>query len=355
MKLKHFENKTHQKTYKFLFQILMVSLAAFVGGLSFKNFFEAADIIPTGFSGLSMIICNALGSIGVNIPTAVVYLTINVLLFLFAFKIFGWRFLVLSAFGIGFYTLAMQFGYIHAIASAPEIDRLLYAVVGAMVGGLSVGVAMKFGGTTGGSDIAGVIINRYFPKIKTGYCLLMINVIVLALSIISTGTITTGLYALVVAVINSMATNLVLDGSKRAVAYYIICNKEEEIANAILDKYHRGVTRLEARGMFSNKEKAMLLCVVPQAQTGELKSIVKKIDENAFLFSAPVTETMGDGNFLKEHSIFKNKIRKSKINLKNTIKYSRHKNIKSLKLKRKQKRFKLIDLKIVKTSENTGE
>lgn len=345
MKLKNAENKHKQKLYKFLIQIAMVSLASFVGGLAFKNFFESADIIPTGFSGLSMIIADALASIGLNIPTAVIYLIINVFLFLFAFKIFGWRFLVLSAFGILSYTLAMQFGAIQAITNSSEIDRLLYAVVGAMVGGLSVGVAMKFGGTTGGSDIAGVIINRYFPKIKTGYCLLMINFIVIALSVITSG-LQTGLYAVVVAVVNSLATNLVLDGSKRVVAYYIICDKDEEIAYAILDKYHRGVTRLEAVGMFSKKGKSMLLCVVPHSQTSEFKSLVNHIDSNAFMFSAPVTETLGEGNFLKEYSIFKNKVAKSTKNLKNNVKYLRHKNIKKLKIKRKNKQFKIIQEKV---------
>ena len=77
MKLKYFENKAHQKTHKFLIQIFMVSVASFVGGLAFKNFFESVDIIPTGMSGLSMIIRNALASAGVNLPTAVIYLVIN--------------------------------------------------------------------------------------------------------------------------------------------------------------------------------------------------------------------------------------------------------------------------------------
>lgn len=345
MKLKFAENKHKQKLNKFLLQIVMVSLAAMVSGVAFKNFFEGAGIIPTGLSGLSLIIHNAFASIGAFIPTAAIYLTFNVFLFLFAFKIFGWRFLVLSAFGIAFYTLAMQFGAIPAIINAPEVDRLLYAVVGAMISGLAIGIAMKFGGTTGGSEIAGVIINRYFPKIKTGNCLLIINVFVLILSVISTGTITTGLYALVVAVVNSLATNLALDGSKRVVAYYIICDKDEEISYAILDKYHRGVTRLSGVGMFSKKEKSILLCVIPQSQTSELKSLVSKIDENAFLFSAPVTETMGDGNFLKEYSLFKNKISKAEINLKNNEKYLRVENIKKLKLKRRQKRFRLKENK----------
>lgn len=338
MLLKNAENRLEQKTGKFLIQIGVVSLAALVGGMSFKNFFEPAGIIPTGLSGLSMIICNGLSKVGVNLPVAVIYLIINFIIFLFAFKLFGWKFLLLSAFGIGFYTLGMQFGTIPAIANAHD-DRLLYAIVGALVGGLTVGVAMKFGGTTGGSDIVGIIINRYFPKIKTGYCILIINVIVLTLSIITAG-LQTGFYALVVAILNSLSTNLVLDGSKRVVAHYIICDNDEQIAEALLRRYHRGITRLNAEGMFSKKEKAILLCLLPNEQSSEMKKIVSSIDKDCFIFSAAVTETIGEGDFMKEASIFKNKVKRSKVLLKNNKKYLRHEHIKNLKLKRKQKRFK---------------
>ncbi len=339
MKLKHAENKLEQKVGKFIIQIVVVSLAALVGGMSFKNFFESTGIIPTGLSGLSMIIGNGLGKIGLSLPTAVIYLIINALLFLFASKLFGWKFLVLSAFGIAFYTLGMQFGAIPDIVNANN-DKLLYAIVGALIGGLSVGVAMKFGGTTGGSDIVGVIINRYFPKIKTGYCLLIINVIVLTLSIITAG-LQTGFYALIVAILNAVSTNLVLDGSKRVVAHYIICDHDEKIAEALLKRYHRGITKLNAEGMFSKKEKSVLLCLLPNEQSSEMKKIVSSIDENCFVFSAPVTETIGEGDFMKEASIFKNKVKKSNPYLKSTNIYSRHEKIKHLKLKRKQKKFYL--------------
>ena len=343
MLLKNAENKQKQKLGKFILQIFMVSIAALVGGLTFKSFFEPAGIIPTGLSGLALIIRNALASAGLNIPTAVIYLIFNLLLFLFAFKIFGWKFLVLSAFGIGFYTLGMQFGAIPPIVNSPEIDRLLYSIVGAILGGLSVGVAMKFGGTTGGSDIAGIIINRYFPKIKTGYCLLMINAVVLTLSIITAG-LQTGLYALIVAVINSLATNLVLDGSKRVIAHYIICDKDEEIAQALLERYHRGVTRLDGMGMFSKKNKAVLLCLLPNQFSTEMKRIVSSIDENSFVFSSVVTETLGSGEFMKESSIFKNKVRIAQPCLKSTKVVARANHIKKLKLKKKQKRFRLVKI-----------
>lgn len=339
MKLKTLENKQKKELKKLILQILVVGVVALIGGASFKNFFEPAGIIPTGLSGLSLIIRTGFLHIGLNIPTSVIYLVINLILIAFAFKIMGWRFLLLTAVGMGCYTLGMQFLMIPQIYNNAS-DILLYAVVGSMISGLTVGVAMKFGGSTGGSDIMGIIINRYFPKIKTGYCLLMINAVVLTLSIV-VGGLQTGLYALIVAVVNAITTNLVLDGSKRVVAFYIICDKDEEISEAILQKYNRGVTRLEAVGMFSKKNKSILLCLVPNDNAREMKKLVSTIDEEAFVFSAPVTETVGDGNFMKEMSVFKNKVRKAKICLKSKSKFTRHLDIKKLKLKKKEKKFRL--------------
>lgn len=344
MKLKTLENKQKKDIKKLLLQIFVVATVALIGGMAFRNFFEESGIIPTGLSGFAMVICKLLAMIGLNIPTAVVYLIMNLILLAFAFRIMGWRFLLLTGVGIGFYTLAMQFLAIPALIEAASADKLLSCFVGASVTGLTIGVAIKFGGSTGGSDIMAVIINRYFPKIKTGYCLLIINAIVLTLSVI-VGGLSTGLYALVVSVVNSVATNMVLDGSKRVMSFYIICDKDEEVADAILQRFHRGVTRLEAVGMFSKKNKAVLLCLVPNENAREMKKIVHSVDEEAFVFSAPVTETMGDGNFMKEMSQFKNKVRKAERNLKNHVKYSRHANIKALKMKKKQKRFFISEKK----------
>jgi len=347
MKLKILENRQKKDIKKLLLQIFIIAAASLVGGAAFKNFFAGSDfqgtgkIIPTGLSGLSEIIRMGFLSIGVNIPTAVIYISINAILFIFALRIMGWRFLLLTGIGMSFYTIGMQFVEIPALINAVSSDKLLACVVGSAISGLMVGVAMKFGGSTGGSDIVGIIINRYFPRIKTGYCVLMMNVVVLVLSVI-VGGFQTGIYALVVAVVNALATNLVLDGSKRVVAFYIICDKDEEIAEAILQKYHRGVTRLDAVGMFSKKNKAVLLCLVPNDNSREMKKLVNSIDEEAFVFSAPVTETMGDGNFMKEMSVFKNKVRKAKILIKNQEKCKRHKIKKTLKLIRKKKHLRFI-------------
>ena len=333
---------------KLALQILCVAFAGVLGGVTFKTFFESTGIIPTGLSGFSLIIHNLFLRGDINIPTSIIYLVINIVIFAFALKVFGWKFLLLSGVGIGFYTLGMQFGAIPGIANLPvdEIDRLLYCIVGGMLFGFSVGLSLRFGGSTGGSDIAGALTNKYFPKIKTGYCLLFINAVVLILGVVTTGEIVIGLYALVTTVLSSMATNLVLDDSKRVVAFYIICDKDEEIAQAILEKFHRGVTRMEAEGMFSKKKKTMLLSLIPKLQAHEIKRLVNEIDENAFVYSSAVTETLGDGDFMKEVSIFKNKVNKAKSKIKNMDKLTLNSAVVKEKIFKKRRKYRAIQNEI---------
>lgn len=320
---------------RFAWQVFMVALGGIIGGFSFKSFFEPASIIPTGLSGLAQIIHNLLLQAGVNVATSIIYLVINIIIFLFALKLFGWRFIVLTLVGLGTYTLAMQFFEIPAITSQAD-DVLLFAIIGGFLYGAGVGVAYRYGGSTGGSDVLAVIINKYFPKIKRGVCILFINIVVIALTVITSG-LSTGLYAIIVAVIASWATDFILDKIKKVRAFYIICDDAETISQALLNEYHRGVTRIEGEGMFSKKKKTILLSLIPDVQTEELRAIVEKIEPNAFVFSNIVSETYGDGSFLKEQSIFKNKIRKSPSLLKTEQKFDRKANVRKEKILKKAK------------------
>ena len=285
--------KTKKKILKFTFSAVVVALAGALAGIAFKNFFEPLNLVPTGMSGLSLLIstwCNG------ALPTSIIYLIFNIILLAFAFKIFGWKFIALTGVGLGCYTLGMQFGYIPPLANAliESKDLLLCTIVGAVFIGLCLGVALRFGGSTGGSDILGNIINRHFPKIKVGTCTLAFNVLVLSLNIVTNG-LQMSFYSLIEAVLCAIAMDMVLDKSKKIVAFHIICDKPKAIAEAIFKTYHRGVTEIEAKGMYTGNKKSTLICLVPYDQSYKLKEFVLGIDETAFVFSTPVTETIGEG------------------------------------------------------------
>lgn len=292
-------NINQKQIWKFVIKIVLISIVGFVGGATFTSFFDKLEpsIIPTGLSGFAKLINTWIGG---AISTSIIYLILNVIIFAFALKFFGWKFLLLSGFGLGAYVLGMEFGFIpEIINSVKDVGgyHLLLCVVGSIISGFVVGITIRLGGSTGGSDVLGKLLNRAFPKVKTGHCILFINIIVLTLSII-TGGLQTGLYALVNAIIGSLVTNMVLDSSKKIIAYYIICDKPKEIADAILTHYDRGVTRIDGTGMFTGNDKAILLCLVPYDQSYKMREFVLAIDENAFVFSSPVTQTIGENNLM---------------------------------------------------------
>ena len=331
------KSKAKSDFLKFLMQLFMVIFSGAISGIVFRTFFQPNKIVPTGFSGLSVIIHNLLMPV-IDIPTSIIYLIFNILIFAFAFKVFGPKFIILSLFGVASYTVAMHFGYFPNLASSSS-ETLLFVIIGGVLSGASVGIAMKFGGSTGGSDVAGLILNKYFPKIKTGFVILIINAIVLILSIIFNG-IQTALYTIILIVLSAMATNLVLDNSKRIVSFYIICDNDQEIADAIMKTFHRGVTKIDAVGASLNKKKKIILCLVPFQQAADMKKLINKIDENAFVYSTPVDETMGEKNFAKIFSINKNRIRKAKPIIKKLRKkVVRHENMKKLKYPKRKTRF----------------
>ncbi len=309
------------KKFRTAVEIFAVIIGSFIAGLAFPTFFLPAQIIPSGLSGIALLIAEGLGSADF---TSIIYLILNLILFLFALKLFGWKFIMLTLIGLGAYTLAMEFFAVPGISNPvdqPQHFQLLYSIIGGGLAGVGQGIAFRMGGSTGGSDIAAKIINKFFPKIKTGVGVLIINFIVITTTVIVKGW-QTALYAIIVAVISTITCDMVLDGAKTVKAFYIICDKDQEIADKILKAFHRGVTVIPAQGKFSGKEKKMLLCLIANYQEREMKEIVKETDKNAFVFSTTVTETLGDGYFMKEASIHKNKMRSAELNLKSGFKYN---------------------------------
>ena len=281
----------------FILSAFLIAAIGFGGGATFRSFFEELNIVPTGISGFSMLVSHWLEGLGISLPTSVIYLILCGVICAVSFKFFGWKFVTLSGIGLGAFTLGMQFCNIPQIAQSVNNDMLLLCIVGSIILGLVVGSTIKLGGSTGGSDIMGKMLSHAFPKIKTGSFMLIINVFVILLSVLTFG-LQTGLYALLNAIISALVTNMVLDSSNKVVAYHIICSKPEEISKAIFSQYHRGVTRLDGTGMFTGNEKAVLLCLLPYEQSFKLREFVLAIDAKAFVYSTPVTQTIGENNFM---------------------------------------------------------
>ena len=274
-----------------------IIIGTFIMGFAFNVFQAPNHITPTGFSGIATIISYLLGRAGVNITPSPIYLGLNVILFVFAYKALGKEFCIYSTTGILGYALSMQLlSYVHINVGN---DLLLCCIYGGCIMGLGTGLVIRFGGSTGGADMSAVILRKIWPNLSTGTLIIVIDGMIIGVSAIVFG-LNLGMYALVSCILMGTICDMVANGQKVVSAYYIITNKKEELAKELLDRVHRGVSSIQVTGMYSHQTHDMLFVVVRRSEVITLKHVIHEVDANAFMIGVNVREAIGLG-FDKMH------------------------------------------------------
>lgn len=274
---------------EFLYETFLLIMGCLLMALSFVLFFDPHSIAPGGLTGLAVII-NYL----FNIPLWFVNLIFNVPLFILAYKVLTKRECLKTLSGIVFFTLALNlfenFGNFQITK-----DVLLSTLTGGVILGLGLGVIFNINGTTGGTDLIGLILNRWLPSISVPKLMGVADFIVVMSSIFATGKIEIGLYSALGLYVAVVVSDMVVQGFYSAKSFTIISNSPDEISNAILEKMNRGVTILSAKGGYTKEEKDALLVVVGKREVSTLRKIVKSVDHNAFVVITDVHEALGEG------------------------------------------------------------
>lgn len=275
---------------KYIINIFFILCGTFVMGSAYNIFYAPSNIILGGFGGISTIISYLFSQIGINISISIIYLILNAILYIFAVKILGKNFAIYALTGILSYSLFLE------ICKFPSIsnDLLLCSIYGAVLSGLGLGLIIRVGGSTGGGDMLGCIINYKKPNISVGWVTIFINTFVVIISLFIYG-LNLSLYAVIAIFISGKTSDLIIEGPKSVKAFYIISANPDELSKNIMNSIHRGVTSFEAYGKYSGKHIQVIMCLVSGQQISKLKQIVYDTDPNAFLFAVSVKEAMGKG------------------------------------------------------------
>lgn len=273
----------------FLYETFLLILGCFLLAISFVLFFDPHSIAPGGLTGLAIII-NYLFSI----PLWLVNLFFNIPLFIIAYRVLTKIECLKTLLGIVFFTLSLRLCENFASLQITN-DILLSTLTGGVVLGLGLGIIFKINGTTGGTDLIGLILNRWIPSISIPKLMGVADFIVVVSSILATGKIEIGLYSALGLYIAVVVSDMVIQGIYSAKSFTIISNSPEEISNAILEKMSRGVTILSAKGGYTKEDKDALLVVVGKREVSTLRKIVKTVDPNAFVVITDVHEALGEG------------------------------------------------------------
>lgn len=268
-----------------------ISLGTLLMAVGLVFFLEPNTIAPGGVTGLAIIIKQSIG-----IPIDVTNIVINTPLFIAGLLILGKMFGVKTAYGT--ITLSLFLRLIYMIVGENNIftdDLLLAAIYGGVLLGVGIGLVFRAGGTTGGTDLAGAILNKYFPSISTAKIMTFLDFLIVIFAGVVSMKIETSLYSIVSLYIIVKLADFMVEGLGYAKAFFIISNKTEEISQEIIAQLGRGGTILKAKGMYTGDEKNVILCIVSRNQVVKLKNIVYDIDNQAFIMVTTIHEVLGEG------------------------------------------------------------
>ncbi len=263
----------------------MIVLGTFLAAISFPLFFLPYDIAPGGISGISTVLSSVL-----PLSVGLLSFVLNVPLFLLGWRTVGWRFAVRSFIAMTLMSLFIDLVPVCDISGSV----MLATVFGGVLLGVGLGLVVRAGATTGGTDMAAKMIHNRVAFLTIATILFMIDGLVVAVAALAFG-IEAALWALIALFVSTQAMDMVIKGFNTAMQFMIISRNSEGIVRRIHEDLERGCTRLMAEGTYSGKPVGTLLCVVSRTEVPRLKKIVSEIDPDAFVTVCNVHEALGEG------------------------------------------------------------
>ena len=273
--------------------IIIEAIGLIIGCLSLSiginMFLTPHTIAPGGLSGLSVVVSKLTG---LSVSTVMIIMCIP--LVICSVKILGKKDSIKTLIGTVTLSLMIKLTSSLSTISATE-DPLLAAISGAIFLGAGIGIVFSVDGSTGGTDLIALMINRIFPSIPLSKCLTFIDGMVVLSAGIANRNIETGLYSAIALFVVIKMVDVIISGVDHSKAFMIITDEEEKLREAIFNDIKRGVTVLDARGGYTNRDKNILLVVVQKKQEVHLKKLIKRVDSKAFIIVSDVNEVLGEG------------------------------------------------------------
>jgi len=285
------------KQISFKRRYLMITWGIFLMVAGFYYFIIPANLVIGGVSGVGLLLGELL-----DVSISFVVLILNIIL-LFV----GWAFLGFKSFYRSIYgSLLFPFILFLFEQLSPTFefldDFVLVVAFGGLFLGLGFGYVIKYGGTSGGTDIPIKILNKRL-KLPLSISMYSIDGIIIASGVLAfyqTSGVTPGLYAIMTMVVGGKVADWVVLGSNTTKAVHIITDEADKIKDAIYERVYRGVSLVPMKGGYSNIKKQMLITIITKDEYYTVRSIVAEVDPQAFVYASPASEIHGDFSYRTE-------------------------------------------------------
>lgn len=270
----------------------MIILGTGIMGVAIKCIYDPVNLVTGGFAGLAIIVRKSTTAlVEGGIPLWFTNLALNIPFFAIAWKLKGKKFIGRTAVAT---VLLSAWLYVLPEIDMVKGDLVLAAIFGGSLTGIGLGMILWSNATTGGTDMVASLIQLKLKHYSLAQILQVLDGLIVTVGLFIFGIYST-MYAIVAIFIVSKVTDTMIEGAKFSKAAYIITDRHEMVAQMIMTDLDRGVTGIEAKGMYSGEKKGMLYCVVSKKEIVALKELVAKIDPNAFVIVGDVREVLGEG------------------------------------------------------------
>lgn len=283
---------------RFLVDYFFLTFACFVFAIAWECFMIPNGMSAGGMMGLCTIIQYA--TVGA-IPAQYSYFVINAVLIVVAVLAMGIGFGFKTIYCILISSVAMgvmaDFEVLHSV---PEHffyveETLLIPIIAGLLEAVGIGLVIRFGGSTGGTDIVALMVHKYWP-ISLGTTFLVSDVLVCALLLfLPDKSFSDMCYGLTEVIAFTMVIDTVVGGKKSSYQLIVFSDKYEEIADHIIHGMERGVTVLKAQGWYTRQDRNVLLILISQKEFSGLSRVIKEIDPRAFMSVSPTHNVYGEG------------------------------------------------------------
>lgn len=286
----------------------LITLGILIYVLAWTVFLLPNNLIGGGVTGISSIIQYATHGI---IKAGYSYFVINLVLVIAAMMILGKGFggktiyaILLASLGLNMFQGIIPQDIVQTLAI--DNGKLMSTIMGAIIIGVGIGITITQGGSTGGTDIIALIVNKY-RNVSPGKMLLAMDAVIMMSSMVVpsytadgalmpwTEKFTTVIYGFILTTVCSTVLDMYLSGSKQSVQLFIFSSRFEEIADAINNNLHRGVTVLNGMGWYTKNDAKVLVVITRKSDLTSFLKYIKAIDPAAFVSVSSVTGVYGKG------------------------------------------------------------
>lgn len=276
----------------------MLTVAGMINAFGITVFLMPVNLYDSGISGTSMLLDQLTPE---SLSLSFFLILLNIPLFLFGLKKQGWKFTVYAIYSVCIYSicawLITDILPVDVSMASPlaGTDLLLCALFGGVISGIGSGIAIRYGGAMDGIEVMAVIFAKGMG-ITVGTFVMIYNVLLYIICGAVLKSWILPLYSIVTYTAALKTIDFIVDGIDRAKCAIIITEHPQEICGKLCEIFGSGVTYLDAKGGYSNKEKSMIYFVVNRYQVVRMKELVHEIDPLAYITISEVADVFSSNN-----------------------------------------------------------